>query len=1141
MRVTLKKTLAMALCSTAAVLMALLVLAAAHALGWPLWVWLFLIVLVAALLLAALLLRQFWLKRRALLHREPASPSPPATADKEGAAGIRQRWREALQALRASQLRKRGNPLYLFPWQLIVGASGSGKSAALAGGSLCTPAAAGNDPATATESFDWRLFDQTLVIDTAGRYATGTGAEDDRQWQALLGQLAKTRSREPLNGLIVAVAADRLQPGETGSLQAEGATIRSRIDGAMRALGVRLPVYLLITKCDLIEGFSAFTRELPEGLTGQALGAARQDAFAPPGEFVAEAFATVGGRLRDLRLKLLLQPRHPEEAAALALLPERLALMEGAAASFVKTVCDSDLYQETPLLRGIFFCSALLPGVPSEPPGHGAAAPARPVAGGGAFLHDLFAQILPKERWLFTPTRSAARWRAATGHLGLLCWLAFMVALAGLMSFSFVKNLTTVNLMHREAASLPEPQGDLARDLLAMEKYRSQVAAVEARNRHWWLPRFGLTASLQLEGELKSRFCRRFQVGVLAPFDRRLTAASPPNRPTSLAYARELLHLVRRINLLKALKGNDAYDRLRTMAQPDYLGHVAPPDPDKLQRMNDSFNACYLCYLAWRPDASEANREIALFQEALQRLIAGDPELRSLESWLDGESGIAPVTLAQFWGGSSTAAHEVQVAPRHTLKGREVSRSLLEEIEGALPGEQKGKLPAAFERRLRTETLAAWEGFAAGFANGSERLRGERQWQEAAARMAGESAPYFALLNRLATELKGESDLQNAPPWLRQLALLQAIKAGALAGDHRSVQQAAESGQRLLVQLGNNLGRDGGARELEARIAGAKAWKEYRDALALLAAATVSRQQAQRAAAQLYGEDPSVSKSPFVAAVSAHRRLAAALAAPGATGTLERLLRGPLDFLWELIGRQAAGQLQNQWEEQVLGGSIGMTPQQATPVLLGQDGLVWKFVAGPAAPFLTRSSRGYRAREVLGGALPFEPSFLSFLERGSQVQAAALSRQASYSVGIQALPTDANRSARIKPHATRLELVCGAAPQTLVNHNYPVGRTFTWSPESCGDLTLDIEIGDLLLTRRYPGPQALPEFLQAFPRGQRTFTPRDFPGARKALEQMGIDFIRVNYQFTGSGEVIRQSAAAASSPVPQTIARCWPK
>jgi type VI secretion system protein ImpL len=257
---------------------------------------------------------------------------------------------------------------------------------------------------------------------------------------------------------------------------------------------------------------------------------------------------------------------------------------------------------------------------------------------------------------------------------------------------------------------------------------------------------------------------------------------------------------------------------------------------------------------------------------------------------------------------------------------------------------------------------------------------------------------------------------------------------------------------------------------------------------------------------------------------------------------IAKMITGPLDFLWTCVRMETACYLQTQWEEKVLAEAQGASGVQAIQIILGPDGPVWKFVkgSGTAAPFLGWSpQRGYYTKETLGGSVPFDPSFFAFLAKGAKVSAAAATgKKENFNVVIRGLPTDTNPEARIKPHATRLELQCASGVQSLVNQNYPVNKTFMFSPDGCGDVLFQIEVSDLILTKKYTGPRAFPEFLQDFRGGRRTFNPGEFPAERVSLERLGIKYIRVNYQFSGEGPIM---GAAASIPgqAPRNIAQCW--
>jgi len=86
---------------------------------------------------------------------------------------------------------------------------------------------------------------------------------------------------------------------------------------------------------------------------------------------------------------------------------------------------------------------------------------------------------------------------------------------------------------------------------------------------------------------------------------------------------------------------------------------------------------------------------------------------------------------------------------------------------------------------------------------------------------------------------------------------------------------------------------------------------------------------------------------------------------------------------------------------------------------------------------------------------------------------------------------------------------------------------------------LKIEVGNVSLTKRYPGPQGFPEFLQEFRQGRRTFQAREFPDQQAALKRLGVEYIVVTYQFTGQDRVLGALGAGGLGRLPRTIVTCW--
>lgn len=373
MREAFRKISKVCLWVVAGMLLVLLVLGVVLYFDWPWWVAFFLLLLLAGLVIGSVFLRKVWLRRREKnfvreISEEDAVLLKNLSSRENGEVReLRVRWKKAVETLQVSHLKKQGNPLYVLPWYMVIGESGSGKTTSLSSARLASPF---EDlgrvrGVSGTKQCDWWFFEQAVVIDTAGRYTIPVNGERDREeWQKFLSLLLRYRRREPLNGLIVTVAADRLLEAQPEELEKEGLTIRRRIDELMRALGVRFPVYTLVTKCDLINGVNRFCEILPEKSLNQPMGIINQDLSADVDSFMERAVTTIDERLRNLRLHLLHDPQARGADPDLLLFPEEFERLKHGLGVFMTNVFRQNPYQETPVLRGLFFSSGRQEGTP---------------------------------------------------------------------------------------------------------------------------------------------------------------------------------------------------------------------------------------------------------------------------------------------------------------------------------------------------------------------------------------------------------------------------------------------------------------------------------------------------------------------------------------------------------------------------------------------------------------------------------------------------------------------------------------------------------------------------------------------------------------------------------------------------------
>jgi len=190
---------------------------------------------------------------------------------------LQQRLASALDHLKSS-LHSRGY-LYEQPWYAIIGPPGAGKTTALLNAGLRFPLAdkLGQGSVAGvggTRLCDWWFTEDAVLIDTAGRYTTqdSDAVVDRAGWNGFLDLLKQTRPRAPLNGLLVAFPLSDLAMSTAAQRKAHAATIRSRIKELQDRFSLRMPVYVLFTKADLIVGFTEFFDDLDHDGRSQVWG-----------------------------------------------------------------------------------------------------------------------------------------------------------------------------------------------------------------------------------------------------------------------------------------------------------------------------------------------------------------------------------------------------------------------------------------------------------------------------------------------------------------------------------------------------------------------------------------------------------------------------------------------------------------------------------------------------------------------------------------------------------------------------------------------------------------------------------------------------------------------------------------------------
>lgn len=512
----------------------------------PLDGWISRLVLVFTLVLVwlSVSLTLLLLKRRRnkRLVEELSSANVDDSVSREEAELLAKRFREALDTLKGTRLGGQGGAklLYQLPWYMFIGAPGSGKTTALVNSGLRFPLAQSGTSASAlggiggTRNCDWWFTDDAVLIDTAGRYTTqdSNARVDQSAWQTFLQLLQKYRPRQPINGIFVTLSIGDLLSFSTSERTQYAQVVRQRVDDLQQQLGLQFPVYVMVTKCDLISGFEEFFSTLDAEQRAQVWGITLGfDLTKRESESALDGFgAALPGlveRLNNLLLERLQEERDPERRALLYPFPQQFAAIGPLISDFLDTAFGNSKYAGKVMVRGVYFTSGTQQGATidrllgalnqSLELRSGGTRRSQPVgAGKSYFIQRLMTDVVFPEAGLtgFSEAREARltrlNWAMAAGSV----LLAVGLGLAWTLSFFANKDgLTRAGAAAAEArsalAAVEAPRaGDLAPLIEALNATRRVPVAIHDPVDE---PRIGMTWGLYEGDAVRDQVGERYR------------------------------------------------------------------------------------------------------------------------------------------------------------------------------------------------------------------------------------------------------------------------------------------------------------------------------------------------------------------------------------------------------------------------------------------------------------------------------------------------------------------------------------------------------------------------------------------------------------------------------------------------------
>jgi type VI secretion system protein ImpL len=475
-----------------------------------------------------------WLRARlkaAAIEQEMTKQKEPATDPR--VAELKTKMQAAVDALKRRGKGAGGArvSLYSLPWYVIVGPSAAGKTTALGRSSLQfipTEDGALKVRGTAgTRNCDWWFSPEAILLDTAGRFATEDN--DREEWMAFLDSLHRFRPERPLDGLLVAVSVPDILSAAGDNLGQLAEKLRARLDEVLQRLEMVLPVYLLLTKADLVAGFVEFWSDLGKAERSQVLGASFEvddPRLAEPARAIEAELDLLLEGMHARLLDRLPAERSPERRARILQFPVELRALRSPLATFVEALCRPDADGGKPLLRGFYLTSGTQVGRPIDrviagmQRGFDLEGPSPRGTSGeehSYFLSEVFRSVILPDRNLAARSAAGAQRRSTRE-------LVFAMAALGIATFvlipaivSYVRNtgitedvaVTARTLGGVDATSTPGARSDPLELLLdTLERVDEEASGFGVAG--WFGPR----AARDLGQPLRKAYTERLDAGI---------------------------------------------------------------------------------------------------------------------------------------------------------------------------------------------------------------------------------------------------------------------------------------------------------------------------------------------------------------------------------------------------------------------------------------------------------------------------------------------------------------------------------------------------------------------------------------------------------------------------------------------------
>ena len=304
---------------------------------------------------------------------------------------------------------------YQIPWYMVLGASNSGKSSIIGNMGLELPI--GKVDFGEKPPCDWWFYDQGVLLDVRGDLFLGQDglSSNDNAWDKLLALLIKNRTSKPIDGIVLTVSASDLQKPKE-ELARFASSVYRKLTYMQRRLSIKVPIYIVVSKMDAVQGFSRFASRMPADKLGNIFG---WSVPYPPErpykkQWKNEMCSSLDNMIENLQAQVYATSKDASyNDGTIVLFKREMEQFYENLGSYLDTIFKDSHYYETYFLRGVYFSGLAGEGDETNPV---------PV-----FTKDIFLQKIFSEHNLAQPILQLLKSNSRNLNFAKIFVLAFSV------------------------------------------------------------------------------------------------------------------------------------------------------------------------------------------------------------------------------------------------------------------------------------------------------------------------------------------------------------------------------------------------------------------------------------------------------------------------------------------------------------------------------------------------------------------------------------------------------------------------------------------------------------------------------------------------------------------------------------------